>query len=83
MSSSQRACYQVTEGRYSSPEGESYTGYGIRGDYQGTTVLLADLSRRREPVEQLARLLEEKEVSLFHLRELVEEWLERPAGAGR
>ena len=74
--SSQGACYQVMEEQYSSPEGVRYTGYGIRGEFQGRTVLLADLSRRREPVEELVRLLEEKEVSLFHLRELVEDWLD-------
>ena len=77
MSSSQRTCYQVVEGRFCSPEGEMYIGYGIRGEYGGSAILLADLSRSREPVEELVRLLEEKEVSFFHLRELVEEWLDR------
>ena len=42
--SSQGACYQVMEEQYSSPEGVRYTGYGIRGEFQGRAVLLADLS---------------------------------------
>ena len=79
MHSGQQPHYQVVEGHYQSPEGESYIGYGIRGEWRGETVTLVDLSRRRIPVERLAHCLEEREVSLLHLRELVEDWLDQPA----
>lgn len=70
--------YELTTSRIDDSEQMSYTTYGIRVKDESENILLeyADISTSKELVREFLELVEDRDVSVIHIPDLLEDFLD-------